>query len=95
MNLQDEILRHLSKEMREAVNKELCAGLLEEDGWIRVVARRPVELIQDPETFLEWLEEVHVWCKQVCGEKDFYMVTVDTFLFKSQSDASMFALKWG
>ena len=95
MDLEDEILSMLSDEMREAVDKELYAGLLEEDGWVRVTARRPVILIQDPETFLDWLEEIHVWCKQVCGEKDFYMVTVDTFLFKSQSDASMFALKWG
>ena len=95
MNLEDEILTNLSKELSEAVNKELFAGLLEEDGWIRVVARRPVVLIQDPESFLEWLEEVHVWCKNLCSEKDFYMITVDTFLFKRQSDASMFALKWG
>lgn len=95
MNLQDEMLDRLSEELREAVNKELFSGLLEEDGWFRVVAHRPVVLIQDPESFLDWLEEVHMWCKQTCSEKDFYMVTVDTFLFKRQSDASLFALKWG
>lgn len=84
MNLQDEIVNHLGREMAQEMDQHIIAGLLIEEGWI--------EIVVDP-----WkhgsTSEIAQWVTDnIVG---IYIKTGNRWVFEIEKDAIIFALRWG
>jgi hypothetical protein len=85
MNLQQQVLEDLSKQLGDSVDLQILFILLKEDGWIPVSISR----FQDNHHAIDityWLEE---------NIKEEYLRDGRNFIFKDSRDAVLFALRWG
>lgn len=83
MNLQDQILTKIAKEMQEAIDQDVMWNMLKAQGWTCVSISR----FQDNKHAIDityWLEE---------NVKNYERNGRD-FIFKSKKDAVNFILKW-
>ena len=83
-NLEQEIAKNLSKQMKQEIDREILWGMLKELGWTRVTLGR----LQDNKHAIDityWIEEYCTGAHEREGRD---------FIFENPKDASMFILKW-
>jgi hypothetical protein len=85
MNLEDQVLSSLSKEIQEAIDFELIAELLKSIGWTKVKLSRYVDNYH--------AIDIQYWVKDNCQGKT--RQNGATWLFEVPKDATMFILRWG
>jgi|LauGreDrversion4_2_1035121.scaffolds.fasta_scaffold1765060_2 hypothetical protein len=84
MNLQDEILEKISKEMAGEIDFSLLADALVACGWTRVILEKGALPCTGPELH-EWRE------RNLTGE---WRAHNRVWLFENSKDALIFTLKW-
>jgi hypothetical protein len=84
MNLQEQVLEDLSKQMADSIDLQIMFTMLKEDGWTSISITR----FQDNHHAVDityWLEE------NIKGE---YLRDGRDFIFKESKDAILFTLRW-
>jgi hypothetical protein len=85
MNIEEEILEDLGKQMSESIDFEILADVLCRFGWTKFEISRFIDN--------HHAIDIGYWLLDNCqGE---YKRNGRTFLFESTKDATMFLLKWG
>ena len=84
MTLEDQIVAEFNKEMTQAIDWQIMAGMLSEMGW--TVVQVPVYI--DNYHAIDIREWVDVSCK---GKSDNHGAT---WIFENPADATMFSLRW-
>jgi len=85
MDIEKSILEDLSKQLSEAVDFEILAGMLATMGWTKFEIPRFIDN--------HHAVDISYWLADYCqGE---YKRNGRTFLFKESKDATMFILRWG
>lgn len=84
MNLEDEIVNAMGKEISEEIDFEVLAGMLEGIGWHRV----KLERFQNNHHAVN----IMLWCEQHI--KNPFNHRGSTFVFEDKGDAINFTLKW-
>ena len=82
MSLQEELAA--AKELSDAIDWEITAGMLVEMGWIRVELSRYTDN--------HHAVDIGYWLNENCQGK--YQRNGRTFLFENPADATMFTLRW-
>jgi len=84
MSLQEELLAVATKEMSDAIDWEITAGMLVEMGWVRVEISRLTDNYH--------AVDIGYWLVENCQGK--YQRNGRTFLFEQSKDATIFILRW-
>jgi hypothetical protein len=84
MNLQDEIVNHLGREMAQEMDQHIIAGLLIEEGW--------TEIVVDPWKHSSTSEITQWVTDNIVG---IHIKTGNRWVFEIEKDAIIFALRWG
>jgi len=85
MNLEEEILDELGKQMSESIDFEILAVMLCEKGWTRFEIPRFIDN--------HHAIDITYWLDKNCQGK--YKRNGPVFLFEESKDAIMFILRWG
>lgn len=83
MNLEETIVDNLGKDMAEAIDFDVLAGLLIDTGWTKV----ELEWYTNNENAID----ISDWTDENCSK---FIKFQRTYLFKDPKDATMFTLKW-
>jgi hypothetical protein len=85
MTLEESILNDLGKQMSDAIDWDITAGMLVEMGWTKFSIPRFIDN--------HHAIDIGYWLLDNCKGK--YERNGRTFLFKESRDATMFILRWG
>jgi len=87
MNIKDEIIDNMAKEIQREIDNEIMINMLKMDGWYVVMLTRFIDM-QHP-------VDIEEWCTFTIGErKNKWTNFGTTYLFKKKNYAEWFSLRW-
>ena len=84
MNVEEQIIDEFSKQMSDAIDWQILAGMLVEMGWTQVELPRYVDNYHAID-IREWVREFCMGKTDSCG---------GVWIFENPADATMFTLRW-
>lgn len=85
LRIKDELMGVMSEEIKKEIDAEVLAEVLVEAGWY------PVKLARFES--MHHAVDISMWLAATCQD-DYHQTSGARFLFKSERDAAVFALRW-
>jgi hypothetical protein len=85
MNIEQDIINSMAKQMATDIDREVLWGMLQGIGWHRVMIPRFVDN--------NHVVDITYWLEATCNKA--YERNGRDFLFEDSKDANWFALRWG